>query len=124
MKSLSPLAILLASACSGYHSGPGEHTPPPPPPAKTPIDLALGCLEMLSQCDDWTPGRADLPPRECPSECDTVDFDCRDAKRDCERQNRLDRELLVDSACQRKAFTCIRLVEASAPNREIHHHGS
>lgn len=109
---LLAVPILLLAACD-------QHAPPPP---KTSVDVALQCLETLATCEDWEPQNIPgLPPEDC-VECDRFDHDCEWSRNQCLERNRRNAPSKGRSVCQAKAEACVRLVEASSPEKEVHHH--
>jgi hypothetical protein len=96
----------------------------PPPPPKTDIDLASDCLHQLAECTDWEPvSQAPLPPRTCET-CDKYEFECQERRDRCIDENHEDTNTSLKSSCQLKAEICIRLVEATGADKEVHHHSS
>lgn len=89
--------------------------------------VAIGCLEELKSCDDWTPVDVakDKKRMEVPV-CDGYDPPCDEERRMAMAHNReIDSIPKMRSPCQQKIDSCVELVAAlvGAPARtEIHHH--
>jgi hypothetical protein len=117
---MRPLFLLAASlflvACDD----------PIAPPVKTDVDLASDCLAQLAECSDWTPVPAPPgPPQICDEECSEYGRECQDRRTECREANRAEAtKPPLKSPCQVKAELCIRLVEATKAEKEIHHHSS
>lgn len=120
MRKYAVLVLILAVAgCELHHQ---ERLPPEQIVPKTSVDVALQCLETLTSCEDWEPQDIPgLPPQDC-GECREYDSDCEWKRDRCRERNRENGPSKSRSICQAKAETCIRLVEATSPEREIHHH--
>jgi hypothetical protein len=110
------LASLLLVAC---------WTDAPQPPEKTDVDLAGDCLAQLAECTDWKPIPQAPPPARVCEVCSEYDMRCQDRRDTCVRENATEASMpSLKSPCQVKAEICIRLVEATNADKEIHHHST
>jgi len=89
--------------------------------------VALGCLEQMIACEDWTPINVASHKKKLPvPECEGYDPACEKERALTMAHNReIDSIPLMRSPCQQKIDTCVELVAAlvGAPAQtEIHHH--
>ncbi len=123
MKRTLPLLCLFAVGCFG-----DDPEPLRPVTGKEEAgQVALGCLEQMASCDDWTPIKAEkiLKPRP-PEECKEYgDYDCKGRNEEVRLYNRSLRNApSFRSPCQQKVDSCVDLVRAlvGAPAEVVHHH--
>ncbi len=115
MKKLIAAAVLL-TAC--------DKDPPVDPYHNEAAEVALQCLERMSQCTEWEPVRlnSNLSAPE-PEDCDRYDSLCN--RRNDEAQARWKKRASRTHAspCQIQVESCVDMVAAVATGKpEVHHH--
>lgn len=117
------LAFILLAAC--------DSRPPEPTGKEEAGQVALGCLDQMGSCEDWTPidMAKSMKRLEIPT-CEEYSYasNCRDQKHEAVLHNlEIDKIPSVRSPCQQKIDACVSLVRVliAAPDKtEIHHHHS
>lgn len=122
------LAVLFVVGCDHSHES-------PPTGKEEAGEVAIGCIEQMKECGEWSPvtmgdGKNPAPMEDC-SEVDDTDYrsahDCRRRNEKREERNwEIQSRPKMRSPCQQKLDSCVSMVEALVTEgpEEVHHHAA